>query len=130
MLSALDNAGLRAEVKVLQAVNDAQLRGLYSMAKVFLFPSLEEGFGWPILEAQACGCPVVTTNQAPMRDTGGGAALYADEGDWASVVQGVLEMEAARRAAIVAAGIANARRFPLNQMAGQYVRFYAGILSP
>ena len=65
---------------LLEAVglSNEQLEGLYSCALALLFPSLEEGFGWPILEAQACGCPVVTTDRAPMNDVAGGAAILID----------------------------------------------------
>lgn len=55
-----------------------QLEALYSGALALLFPSLEEGFGWPILEAQACACPVVTTDRPPMNDVAGGAAILID----------------------------------------------------
>jgi glycosyltransferase involved in cell wall biosynthesis len=54
------------------------LQALYSCALAFLFPSLEEGFGWPIVEAQACGCPVVTTDRPPMNQVAGGAAILID----------------------------------------------------
>ncbi len=54
------------------------LQALYSCALATLFPSLEEGFGWPILEAQACGCPVVTTDRPPMNEVAGGAAILID----------------------------------------------------
>jgi glycosyltransferase involved in cell wall biosynthesis len=65
---------------VLEAVglSNEHLQALYSCALALLFPSLEEGFGWPILEAQACGCPVVTTDRAPMSDVAGGAAILID----------------------------------------------------
>src|SRR5258708_28854667 len=46
------------------------------MADAFLFPSLAEGFGWPLIEAQACGCPVVTTDEPQMNEVGGDAAEY------------------------------------------------------
>ena len=52
------------------------LQAAYSMAEAFLFPSLAEGFGWPLIEAQACGCPVITTDEAPMNEVGGDAAEY------------------------------------------------------
>jgi glycosyltransferase involved in cell wall biosynthesis len=52
------------------------LQAAYSMADAFLFPSLAEGFGWPLIEALACGCPVVTTDEAPMNEVGGDAAEY------------------------------------------------------
>ncbi|MGA9720255.1 MAG: glycosyltransferase family 1 protein [Acidobacteriaceae bacterium] len=54
------------------------LQALYSCALATLFPSLEEGFGWPILEAQACRCPVVTTDRPPMNEVSGGAAILID----------------------------------------------------
>ena len=54
------------------------LQALYSSALALLFPSLEEGFGWPILEAQACGCPVVTTDRPPMNVVADGAAILID----------------------------------------------------
>jgi glycosyltransferase involved in cell wall biosynthesis len=117
-------AGLEAEVIVLQAVTDKTLRALYSMARVFIFPSLEEGFGWPILEAQACGCPVVTTAREPMTETGGEAAIYAREGEWTKGVIEVLEMDETRRAALVAAGMENARRYSVKKMVAAYIEFY------
>jgi len=65
-----------ADVQFLGRIDDATLEALYSSARVLLFPSLEEGFGWPLIEAQACGCPVITTDAAPMNEVAGPAALY------------------------------------------------------
>jgi glycosyltransferase involved in cell wall biosynthesis len=59
-------------------VSNEHLQALYSGALATIFPSLEEGFGWPILESQACGCPIVTTDRAPMKDVAGGAAILID----------------------------------------------------
>jgi mannosyltransferase len=59
-------------------VNNARLRQLYSSAKAFLFPSDYEGFGLPVLEAMACGCPVVAANKASLPEVGGSAARYAE----------------------------------------------------
>lgn len=61
------------------ALSDDELRALYSGALALLFPSLQEGFGWPILEAQACGCPVITTNRRPMTEVAGDAAILIDD---------------------------------------------------
>lgn len=66
----------KSDIYTLTRVDDADLVMFYQAAHFFLFPSLEEGFGWPIAEAQACGCPVVTTNLAPMTEVGGEAAIY------------------------------------------------------
>ena len=120
----LKAAGLDGDVVVLTAVSDELLRALYAMARLLIFPSLEEGFGWPILEAQACGCPVVATAKEPMRETGGKAAIFADEGEWANAIADALKMDDAQRAAVVAAGRENARCYTVKRMAREYIDFY------
>ena len=52
------------------------IQAAYSLARALIFPSIAEGFGWPIAEAMACGCPVITTGEAPMTEVGGDAAIY------------------------------------------------------
>lgn len=117
-------AGLTDEVTVTTGVPDEILRALYARAALLVFPSIAEGFGWPIVEAQACGCPVVTTDRSPMRETGGAAAIKTEEGAWLQGVLEVLEMDASRRAALVEAGRENARRFTVKRMARAYADFY------
>jgi glycosyltransferase involved in cell wall biosynthesis len=82
-VSPAPNAAVRAalahvppsgRVEFLGAVAPATLHALYAGARVLLHPSLAEGFGWPIIEAQACGCPVITTEAAPMNEIAGPAA--------------------------------------------------------
>jgi glycosyltransferase involved in cell wall biosynthesis len=75
---SLDNVPENGTVKFVQGLSIDVLEALYSYADIFLFPSLEEGFGWPIIEAQACGCRVVTTNLAPMNEIGGPSAIYLE----------------------------------------------------
>ncbi len=62
-------------------VNDDELEALYNNAECLLFPSLAEGFGWPVIEALACGCPVMTSNRAPMTEIGAEACVYIDPED-------------------------------------------------
>ena len=64
------------QVRFLSGLTDEQVCAAYSAAKLMIFPSLCEGFGWPIAEAMACGCPVLTTDEAPMTEVGGEAAFY------------------------------------------------------
>lgn len=61
------------------SVSNEKLRTLYSNSLAFIFPSDYEGFGLPILEAMACGCPVVASNLSSFPEVGGNAALYAYE---------------------------------------------------
>ena len=96
MLRLVNEMKLAHEVIFVTAVSDKQLQALYSLAEALVFPSLQEGFGWPIIEAQACGCPVVTSNRAPMNRLAGPAALLAnpeDATDFAAQL-GVLLFEA------------------------------------
>lgn len=66
----------KGDVQFLTGLSDEQVCAAYSAARLMLFPSLAEGFGWPIAEAMACGCLVLTTGEAPMTEVGGGAAFY------------------------------------------------------
>lgn len=59
-------------------VTDAELRALYEGAACFVYPSLYEGFGLPLLEAMTCGCPVIASRAASLPEVGGGAAIYCD----------------------------------------------------
>lgn len=67
----------------------AELEAAYSLAEALIYPSLAEGFGWPIAEAQACGCPVFTSNRAPMTEIGGDASIYFDPTDHDSAARNI-----------------------------------------
>ena len=73
---AMDELPMAAEVRFLYGLDSEVLQAVYSLARAFLFPSHAEGFGWPIVEAQACACPVITTDDAPMNEIGGPASVY------------------------------------------------------
>jgi glycosyltransferase involved in cell wall biosynthesis len=112
-----------SEVHFLSRVDDDVLIGLYGTATAFLFPSIAEGFGWPIAEAMASGSPVITTDAAPMNEVGGDAAFYIPAADatapadaaWttaaAGVIARVLALSPAERQAAVERGLAQVRRF-------------------
>jgi glycosyltransferase involved in cell wall biosynthesis len=74
--SALRKVPAAGKVVFFNSVESRVLQAAYSMAEALLFPSLAEGFGWPLIEAQACGCPVITTDEPPMNEVGGDAAEY------------------------------------------------------
>ena len=66
----------QGQVRFLSGLSNKQVCAAYSAARLMVFPSLAEGFGWPIAEAMACGCLVLTTGEAPMTEVGGDAAFY------------------------------------------------------
>jgi glycosyltransferase involved in cell wall biosynthesis len=77
-LSAVEESPARARIDVLGYVSSSQLDSLYRRAGIFAFPSLDEGFGMPILEAMAHGVPVITSNCSAMPEVSGDAALLVD----------------------------------------------------
>ena len=105
-------------------VSNEQLRALYSGAEALLFPSLQEGFGWPIAEAQACGCPVVTTGRPPMTDVGGSAAIYINPADPESAA-GEIASALSERERWREAGLDNAKRFSTETMVDGYLGCYS-----
>jgi glycosyltransferase involved in cell wall biosynthesis len=121
-----------AEVTFLQDLDDTELAALYASAELLLFPSLEEGFGWPVVEAQACGCPVVTTGKPPMTEAGGTAAIYlrdpCDAKSAAETVIAVLQYDSATRARIRDEGFQNAQRFTEPAMIAGYLQVYRSLL--
>lgn len=121
---------LRGVIRVEGASNE-ELRALYSRAQAFLFPSLAEGFGWPIVEAQACGCRVLTTDLPPMNGIGGDAAVLVDPLDVATAadsLRALLDEDAKQRHARVEAGLKNAERFTAATMIEKYERLYQEIM--
>src|SRR5207249_2390806 len=68
------------------------LETLYNCALALLYPSRFEGFGWPILEAQACGCPVICANTGPLPEAAGDAGLFHDVNDEPGFAADVLRL--------------------------------------
>jgi glycosyltransferase involved in cell wall biosynthesis len=76
-----------------------------------VYPSHNETFGLPILEAMATGCPVVTSNVTAMPETAGGAAVLADPGDPASIAKAILEATGSARDQLIDRGLRRAGQF-------------------
>jgi glycosyltransferase involved in cell wall biosynthesis len=101
------------------------LEALYNGAHALLFPSRFEGFGWPIAEAQACGCPVLCRGAAPMSEVAGGAALLRDIADEDGFAKDLLRLrDPATREKYRERGLQNARRFSAKKMAEEYLALY------
>jgi glycosyltransferase involved in cell wall biosynthesis len=108
--------------------SNEELEALYSNALALIFPSLEEGFGWPIAEAQACGCPVATTNRPPMTEVAGNAAIFFDPAHPKEAAEAIRQ-GLSNRKSLIAAGLENVQRFEESKIIEEYRRFYSEILS-
>jgi glycosyltransferase involved in cell wall biosynthesis len=136
---ALSKVGQRGRVLFFQNVPNRILQAAYSYARAFLFPSLAEGFGWPLVEAEACGCPVITTDEPPMTEVAGDAAYYLprlqygeDIDAWAlrgaSILKELLSQSAEERAKRSERGRAWANYFDANRSIEAYLAIYDTIL--
>jgi glycosyltransferase involved in cell wall biosynthesis len=102
------------------------LEALYNGALAMLFPSRFEGFGWPVIEAQACGCPVICSGVEPMREVAGGSAILCEPDDHAAFGRSILELsrDPQRRESLARAGLGNALRYDRAVMIERFVSLY------
>jgi len=115
-----------ARVRRLGPVADADLPALYGGALLFAYPSLYEGFGLPVLEAMACGTPVLTAAVSSLPEVAGDAALLVDPRDEAAIAAGLVRLldDAALRADLSARGAARAARFTWEACAERTLQVY------
>lgn len=107
-------------------VNERELVTLYKNAYIFIMPSLEEGFGIPVLEAMACGCPVIASNAGSLPEIGGNSAMYfnpKDENNMFDVIASVLEDKKLRKQ-LSEKGEKRFKEFSWKQMAKQTLEIY------
>jgi glycosyltransferase involved in cell wall biosynthesis len=107
-------------------VADEDLPVLYSLAEVFVFPSLYEGFGIPVLEAMACGTPVVTSNNSSLPEAAGSAALMVEATDSTELAETIAKIlsDADQRRRMIAAGYDQAHRFTWQRSAQALLEAY------
>jgi glycosyltransferase involved in cell wall biosynthesis len=113
ILARIERSPARDRIRVTGYVTPEELAGWYARAAVFAFPSLDEGFGMPVLEAMAAGVPVVTSNRSALPEVAGDAALLVDPDDSEALGQALRELtldgDLCRR--LVRRGIARAQMF-------------------
>lgn len=122
---------LRDRVRFLGFVPNDDLAALYQLARVSVYPSLFEGFGLPVLEAMASGCPVVTSNVSSMPEVAGDAAILVDPTDEDAIAEGLARIwsDERLRADLTARGLRRAAAFTWESTARQTMRLYERVLA-
>ena len=140
LLRQLDDLPNQAKVIFIQGISNQVLEALYSGARAMLFPSLAEGFGWPIVEAQACGCPVITTDDSPMNEIAGPVArllplldatsLQSWEKQGALVLNEILSADGDKRKEEKNSAITWTAKFHPGADIPEYIEIYKNVLNP
>ncbi len=126
----LKKLGIEDRVILTNFVSDEELAVIYNGAKLFLFPSLYEGLGLPVLEAFACGTPVITSNVSSLPEVGGDAVLYVDPqnvGDITAGISKILSDENLRRR-LIEKGFSQVKKFTWSLAADKTLRVYKEVL--
>jgi glycosyltransferase involved in cell wall biosynthesis len=119
-------AGIESRTVFMGVVGDERLIRLYQHATVFVFPSLYEGFGFPVLEAMACGCPVISSDAASLPEVAGEAAILVNPTDVRSLTQELERVlkDPALRETLRRRGLRQAAFFPWDRTAQETVAVY------
>lgn len=128
--SLLDRLGIRERVDFLGYVPDAELSGLFASAAALIMASSYEGFGLPVIEAMACGCPVIAARNSGLIEAGGGAALFFETGDIAGLAARMeeLALDAGKRRTAIEAGLRHAAEFTWEKTVERTLAVYAAAL--
>ena len=131
ILAGIENSARRADIQVLGYVPAEELGRWYGRARIFAFPSLDEGFGMPVLEAMAAGIPVLAANRAALPEVCGDAALMVDPEDTAAIAAGLeqLTRDETLRERMAKRGLERALLFSWEKAAEQTWKVYQGLLS-
>ena len=115
--------GISTRVRGLGLVPEGDLPTLYRGARALVMPSFHEGFGLPVIEAMACGTPVLSSNRTALPEAGGDAVAYFDPGVEDSFIEGLRGLtDEGLLADLRARGLRRARRFDWNEVAGRVMQ--------
>ena len=126
VIEAIERSPKRADIETPGYVPAAELERLYARASIFAFPSLDEGFGMPVLEAMARGVPVLTSNGSALKEVSGGAALLVDPTDLESIAKGLQRLieEEKLRETLRAKGLRHSAMYTWETAASKTVAVY------
>lgn len=130
-LSEINALNLFDKIVLLGYVSDQDLPGIYRLSQLFLFPSLREGFGIPIIEAMACGVPVITSNSSSMPEIAGDAACIVNPMESEAILQGILKIssDSEYKNELIRKGLARCEQFSWDNMALQVLDVYKKIFN-
>ncbi|MEO7145751.1 MAG: glycosyltransferase family 1 protein [Bryobacteraceae bacterium] len=130
ILLAIERSPRRSNIDVLGYVSDAALGSLYQRARIFAFPSLDEGFGMPVLDAMANGIPVITSNSSALPEVAGGAAWLVDPRRAADIANALARLTAdpALRGELRGKGLARAEAFTWGEAVSRTWAVYKELL--
>ncbi|TSC62006.1 MAG: group 1 glycosyl transferase [Parcubacteria group bacterium Gr01-1014_106] len=130
LLDTIRAHGLERHVRILNESNDTTLRFWYHAARVLVFPSLYEGFGFPPLEAMACGTPVVTSNRSSLPEVVGDAAVLVNPEDTNAIASAILRVlrDANLRQSLREKGLARAAQFTQERTIAATLAVYERVL--
>ncbi len=113
VVDAIKRLGLEGDVHLIGYVPLEHIPALLGGARAMVFPSLHEGFGLPVVEAMACGCPVITSSCSSMPEVAGDAALFVDPMDEVSIAQAMINIasDAGLRKKLIEKGLNRASGF-------------------
>ncbi len=126
LLDSIEAPELINQIHLTGYVNNKDLPAIYSQCELFLYPSLRESFGIPIIEAMACGAPVITSNTSSMPEVAGAAALLIDPFNPASITGAMQAISSSKTKSqqMIEAGLVQARIFSWSGMAAAVLTQY------
>jgi glycosyltransferase involved in cell wall biosynthesis len=123
-----ENADISHRVFSVVDLSEAELESVYSLAHALVYPSICEGFGWPVIEAQACGCPVICSDRTSLPEVAGEGALVFALADELGMADAIVSMENSEtRQALLGRAERNVRRFSAGRMIDEYCELYSQV---
>ena len=131
ILKEIGNSDLINHIQLTGYVLNADLPAIYSQCKIFLYPSLRESFGIPILEAMACGTPVITSNTSSMPEIAGEAAYLINPYKTEEITEAINKLLADNTLTtnLIEKGYVQSQKFSWNAMAKNVLKIYKEVYS-
>jgi len=130
LLQSIKELNLINQVKILGYVPTSDLVGIYNLATVYCQPSFYEGFGLSVLEAMACGCPVVAAKTASLPEICGKAAVMVDAGEIGKISEGLIKVigDHKLRRKLIQEGLKQVKKFSWEKVARQTIDVYRRVI--